>query len=145
PNRRLRLSALGDRVAVTVDRSSFDDLVTMIRSAPTCEKDGVQGVRILMRAIGEGKVDSPEDILSRWTWRLARATRKLQDRRGGSELPQAQRRPRGRAHAARGAEARRVAGAPATPGGRRHEENAAGLVNVALEQPIHVAVALLAS
>lgn len=29
--------------------------------------------------------------------------------------------------------------------GHRHEENAARLVNVALEQPIHVAVALLAS
>ena len=91
PNRRLRLSALGDRVAVSVDRASFDDLVTMITSAPTWEKDRVQGVRILLRAIGEGKVDSPEDILSRWTWRLARATRKLQDRRAGSELPEAKR------------------------------------------------------
>ena len=39
--------------------------------------------------IGEGKVDAPEEILSRWTWRLARATRKLQDRRAGSELPEA--------------------------------------------------------
>jgi uncharacterized membrane protein (UPF0182 family) len=29
--------------------------------------------------------------------------------------------------------------------GHRHEENAARLVNVALEQPLHVAVALLAS
>ena len=83
PNRRLRLSALGDRVAVSVDRASFDDLVTMVTSAPTWEKDRVQGVRILLRAIGEGKVDAPEEILSRWTWRLARATRKLQDRRAG--------------------------------------------------------------
>ena len=129
PNRRLRLSALGDRVAVSVDRASFDDLVTMITSAPTWEKDRVQGVRILLRAIGEGKVDSPEDILSRWTWRLARATRKLQDRRAGSELP----------------EAKRLLGALTNSRGHRHEENAARLVNVALEQPIHVAVALLAS
>jgi ribonuclease E len=129
PNRRLRLSALGDRVAVSVDRASFDDLVTMITSAPTWEKDRVQGVRILLRAIGEAKVDAPDEILSRWTWRLARATRKLQDRRAGSDLP----------------EAKRLLGALTNSRGHRHEENAARLVNVALEQPIHVAVALLAS
>src|SRR5918996_1528158 len=129
PNRRLRLSALGDRVAVTVDRASFDDLVTMVTSAPTWEKDRIQGIRVLLRAIGEGKVDAPPDILARWTWRLARATRKLQDRRASSELP----------------EAKRLLGALTNSRGHRHEENAARLVNVALEQPTHVAVALLAS
>jgi ribonuclease E len=129
PNRRLRLSALGDRVAVTVDRASFDDLVTMVTSAPTWEKDRVQGIRVLLRAIGEGKVDAPPDILARWTWRLARATRKLQDRRASSELP----------------EAKRLLGALTNSRGHRHEENAARLVNVALEQPLHVAVSLLAS
>ncbi len=129
PNRRLRLSALGDRVAITVDRASFDDLVTMISSAPTWEKDRVQGVRTLLRAIGEGKVEAPADIIARWTWRLARATRKLQDRRASSELP----------------EAKRLLGALTNSRGHRHEENAARLVNVALEQPVHVAVALLAS
>jgi hypothetical protein len=129
PNRRLRLSALGDRVAVTVDRADFDDLVTMVTSAPTWEKDRVGGVRILLRAIGEGKVDAPPDIIARWTWKLARATRKLQDRRASSELP----------------EAKRLLGALTNSRGHRHEENAARLVNVALEQPMHVAVALLAS
>ena len=129
PNRRLRLSALGDRVAVTVDRASFDDLVTMVTSAPTWEKDRVQGIRILLRAIAEGKVDAPPDIVERWTWRLARATRKLQDRRASSDLP----------------EAKRLLGALTNSRGHRHEENAARLVNVALEQPLHVAVALLAS
>jgi ribonuclease E len=129
PNRRLRLSALGDRVAVTVDRADFDDLVTMVTSAPTWEKDRVQGVRVLLRAIGEGKVEAPADIAARWTWRLARATRKLQDRRASSELP----------------EAKRLLGALTNSRGHRHEENAARLVNVALEQPLHVAVALLAS
>ena len=129
PNRRLRLSALGDRVAISVDRASFDDLVTMVISAPTWEKDRVQGVRILLRAIGEGKVEAPADIIARWTWRLARATRKLQDRRASSELP----------------EAKRLLGALTNSRGHRHEENAARLVNVALEQPVHVAVALLAS
>jgi superfamily II DNA or RNA helicase len=129
PNRRLRLSALGDRVAVAVDRADFDDLVTMVTSAPTWEKDRVQGVRVLLRAIGEGKVEAPHDILVRWTWRLARATRKLQDRRASADLP----------------EAKRLLGALTNSRGHRHEENAARLVNVALEQPLHVAVGLLAS
>jgi ribonuclease E len=129
PNRRLRLAALGDRVAISVDRASFDDLVSMVTSAPTWEKDRVQGVRVLLRALGENKVDAPEDIVVRWTWRLARATRKLQDRRAGADLP----------------DAKRLLGALTNSRGHRHEENAARLVNVALEQPIHVAVALLAS
>jgi ribonuclease E len=129
PNRRLRVSALGDRVSITVDRASFDDLVSMVTSAPTWEKDRTQGVRILLRAIGETKVDAPVDILTRWTWRLARATRKAQDRRASAELP----------------DAKRLLGALTNSRGHRHEENAARLVNVALEQPIHVGVALLAS
>ena len=129
PNRRLRLAALGDRVAISVDRASFDDLVSMVTSAPTWEKDRVQGVRVLLRALGENKVEAPEDIIARWTWRLARATRKLQDRRAGADLP----------------DAKRLLGALTNSRGHRHEENAARLVNVALEQPIHVAVALLAS
>jgi ribonuclease E len=129
PNRRLRLAALGDRVAISVDRASFDDLVSMVTSAPTWEKDRVQGVRVLLRAIGEGKVEAPHDIVVRWTWRLARVTRKLQDRRAGVDLP----------------DAKRLLGALTNSRGHRHEENAARLVNVALEQPIHVAVALLAS
>jgi ribonuclease E len=129
PNRRLRVSALGDRVAVSVDRASFDDLVSMVTSAPTWEKDRVHGVRILLRALGEEKVDAPPDIIARWTWRLARTTRKLQDRRASAEL----------------VDAKRLLGALTNSRGHRHEENAARVVNVALEQPVHVAVALLAS
>jgi superfamily II DNA or RNA helicase len=129
PNRRLRLAALGDRVATSVDRASFDDLISMVTSVPTWEKDRVNGIRILLRAVGEGKADAPEDILARWTWRLARATRKLQDRRASAELP----------------DAKRLLGALTNSRGHRHEENAARLVNVALEQPIHVGAALLAS
>ncbi|MBW3592397.1 MAG: DEAD/DEAH box helicase family protein [Actinobacteria bacterium] len=129
PNRRLRLSAVGDRLSSRVDRASFDDLVSLVTGSPTWEKDRVQGVRILLRGLGEDKVDAPPDILPRWTWRLARATRKLQDRRASAELP----------------EAKRLLGALTNSRGHRHEENAARLVNVALEQPIHVAVALLAS
>ncbi len=129
PNRRLRLTALADRVAMTVDRASFDDLVTLVTQAPTWEKDRAQGVRILLRAIGEGKPDAPDQILWRWTWRLARAVRKTLDRKASSEFP----------------EAKRLLGALANSRGHRHEENAAKLVNAGLDQPPHVAAALLAS
>ena len=129
PNRRLRMTALADRVSMTVERADFDDLVTLVTQAPTWDKDRVQGVRTLLRAIGEGKADAPDQILSRWIWRLARATRKVQDRRASAEFP----------------EAKRLLGALANSRGHRHEENAAKLVNAARQQPLEVGVALLAS
>jgi superfamily II DNA or RNA helicase len=129
PNRRLRMTALADRVSMTVERADFDDLVTLVTQAPTWEKDRVQGVRILLRAIADGKVNAPDQIIARWTWKLARATRKVQDRRASSEFP----------------EAKRLLGALANSRGHRHEENAAKLVNAAMELPREVGVALLAS
>jgi len=129
PNRRLRMMALADRVSTQVERAEFDDLVTLVTQAPTWEKDRLAGIRVLLRAIAEGKPDAPEQILARWTWRLARASRKAQDRRASGDFP----------------EAKRLLGAAANSRGHRHEENVAKLVNVALEQPLHVGVALLAS
>ena len=119
PNRRLRMMALSDRVSMTVERADFDDLVTLVTQGATWDKDRIQGARILLRAIGEGKADAPEQILARWTWKLARATRKAQDRRVSGEFP----------------EAKRLLGALANSRGHRHEENAAKLVNAALEPP----------
>src|SRR5206468_118911 len=81
PNRRLRMMALSDRVSMTVERADFDDLVTLVTQGATWDKDRIQGARILLRALGEGKADAPEQILARWTWKLARSTRKAQDRR----------------------------------------------------------------
>jgi superfamily II DNA or RNA helicase len=129
PNRRLRMMALADRVSMTVERADFDDLVTLVTQGATWDKDRVQGARVLLRAIGEGKADAPEQILARWTWKLARGTRKAQDRRVSAEFP----------------EAKRLLGALANSRGHRHEENAAKLVNAALELPLEVGVALLAS
>ena len=129
PNRRLRLSALGDRVAISVDRASFDDLVSMVTSAPTWEKDRVQGVRDPAASDRRGQGRGARRHHVALDVALARATRKLQDRRASAELP----------------DAKRLLGALTNSRGHRHEENAARLVNVALEQPIHVAVALLAS
>ena len=91
PNRRLRLTALQDRVAMKVERADFDDLVTLVTSAPTWEKDRLPGIRVLLRALGEEKADAPGQILSRWTWKLARASRKVQDRRASAEFPEAKR------------------------------------------------------
>ena len=122
PNRRLRMIALSDRVSMTVERADFDDLVTLVTQAPTWEKDRMGGVRVLLRAIAEGKANAPDQILARWTWRLARASRKLQDRRASAEFP----------------EAKRLLGALANSRGHRHEENAAKLVNASLELPIAV-------
>jgi hypothetical protein len=100
-----------------------------VTQAPTWEKELLAGIRILLRAIADGKPDAPDQILVRWTWKLARATRKVQDRRASTAYP----------------EAKRLLGALANSRGHRHEENAAKLVRVSLEQPIGVGVALLAS
>jgi superfamily II DNA or RNA helicase len=129
PNRRLRMTALADRVSMVVERADFDDLVTLVTQAPTWEKDRLPGVRVLLRAIGEGKANAPEQILARWTWRLARASRKAQDRRASAEFP----------------EAKRLLGALANSRGHRHEENALRLVVAARELPLEVGSALLAS
>jgi superfamily II DNA or RNA helicase len=129
PNRRLRMMALADRVSMKVERADFDDLVTLVTQAPTWEKDRLGGIRILLRAIADAKPDAPDQILERWTWRLAKATRKVQDRRASAEYP----------------EAKRLLGALANSRGHRHEENAAKLVNTARELPLEVGAALLAS
>jgi hypothetical protein len=114
---------------MVVERADFDDLVTLVTQAPTWEKDRMSGIRVLLRAIAESKADAPDQILARWTWRLARASRKVQDRRASGEFP----------------EAKRLLGALANSRGHRHEENAAKLVNAALELPLPVGAALLAS
>ncbi len=129
PNRRLRMTALADRVSMQVERADFDDLVTLVTQAPPWEKDRSAGVRILLRAIGDGKANAPDQILERWTWKLAKATRKVQDRRASTEFP----------------EAKRLLGAIANSRGHRHEDNAAKLGQVAKALPLAVGAALLAS
>jgi ribonuclease E len=129
PNRRLRLIALADRVSMKVERADFDDLVTLVTLALPWEKDRAAGVRIMLRAIADAKPDAPDQILARWTWKLSRAVRKQLDRKASQEYP----------------DAKRLLGALANSRGHRHEENAAKLVNAALEMPREVGAALLAS
>ncbi|HEX4526876.1 MAG TPA: hypothetical protein VH108_09085, partial [Gaiellaceae bacterium] len=121
--------ALADRVSMKVERADFDDLVTLVTQAPPWEKDRAAGVRIMLRAIADGKADAPDQILARWTWKLSRAVRKQLDRKASQEYP----------------DAKRLLGALANSRGHRHEENAAKLVNAALEMPREVGAALLAS
>jgi hypothetical protein len=83
----------------------------------------------MLRAIADGKADAPDQILARWTWKLSRAVRKQLDRKASQEYP----------------DAKRLLGALANSRGHRHEENAAKLVNAALEMPREVGAALLAS
>jgi hypothetical protein len=116
-------------VSMRVERANFDDLVTLVTQAPPWEKDRAAGVRIMLRAIADGKPDAPDQILARWTWRLSRAVRKQLDRKASQEYP----------------DAKRLLGALANSRGHRHEENAARLVNAALEMPKEVGAALLAS
>ena len=129
PNRRLRMTALADRVATPVERADFDDLVTLVTQAPPWEKDRAAGVRILLRAVGEGKANAPDQILARWTWRLARSVRKTLDRKASQEFP----------------EAKRLLGAVANSRGHRHEDNVGQLVKIAAALPLPVGAALLAS
>ena len=129
PNRRLRMTALQDRVSMTIERADFDDLVTLVSQAPPWDKDRAAGARILLRAIGEGKANAPDQILQRWTWKLAKATRKVQDRRASAEFP----------------EAKRLLGAVANSRGHRHEDNVAKLITVAKALQLEVGAALLAS
>jgi hypothetical protein len=123
------MTALQDRVSMTIERADFDDLVTLVGQAPPWDKDRAAGARILLRAIGEGKANAPDQILQRWTWKLAKATRKVQDRRASAEFP----------------EAKRLLGAVANSRGHRHEENVAKLITVAKALPLEVGAALLAS
>jgi hypothetical protein len=100
-----------------------------VTQAPPWDKDRAAGVRTLLRAIADGKPDAPDQILARWTWRLARAVRKTLDRKASQEYP----------------DAKRLLGALANSRGHRHEENAAKLVAAALEMPVAVGAALVAS
>ncbi|HET8606282.1 MAG TPA: DEAD/DEAH box helicase family protein [Gaiellaceae bacterium] len=129
PNRRLRIMALADRVSMPIESADFDVLVDLVSQAPTWDKDRATGVRTLLHAIAESRPRAADQILERWTWRLARATRKLQDRRASSEWP----------------DAKKLLGAVANSRGHRHEENMRKLVEAALSSSREVGAALLAS
>ena len=111
--------ALADRVSTTVDRASFDDLVTLVTQAPPWEKDRLPGGRMLLQAIEQGEARRTGPDPRPLTWRLARA-------------PRARRRI---ARPARSSQRRSACWALAELSSHRHEENAAKLVAAAPAAP----------
>ena len=120
---RISAHALNHRTARHTRRGALC-CTTLVTQSPPWEKDRLAGIRVLLRSIADRKPVAPDQTLGRWTWRLARAARKALDRKASGEMP----------------EAKRLLGALANSRGHRHEENAARLVNVALEQPVAVGV-----
>ena len=130
PNRRLRLSALGDRVAILgrpreLRRSRHDDH--------------------LGADLGEGPRAGRRGSCCERSPRGRSTRRRTSSRAGPGGSPARRGSCRTAARAPDLPEAKRLLGALTNSRGHRHEENAARLVNVALEQPIHVGAALLAS
>ena len=89
PNRRLRMTALADRVATPVESADFDDLVTLVTQAPPWEKDRAagsadpaprtrrrQGGRRPTRSSGAGPGGSPAPSARRSIARRARSSRR---------------------------------------------------------------------
>ena len=130
PNRRLRMMALADRVSMRVERADFDDLVTLVTSAPTWDKDRLaRHPRSCCARSARARPTRPTRSSPAGRGGSRGAARKVLDRKAAQEYP----------------EAKRLLGALANSRGHRHEENAAKLVNSALELPKPVGAALLAS
>ena len=109
---------------MTVERADFDDLVTLVTQAPTWEKDRMGGVRILLRALAEGKGrragpdPRPLDVAARP--RIAQAAGPSRERRvpGGEAAPRRARQlPRSPARGER-RQARQRGARAAAAGGR---------------------------
>ena len=118
-----------DRVSMRVERADFDDLVTLVSQRRPGRRTARRESGSSCARSARARRTRPIRSSPRWTWRLARATRKIQDRRASAEFP----------------EAKRLLGAVANSRGHRHEENVGRLVQVAKALPIAVGAALLAS
>ena len=102
PNRRLRLTALKDRVSMTVERADFDDLVTLVTQAPTWWTG--------CRASGRSCARSARDGWTRRSRSSPAGRGGSRARRAGAGPPRERRLPGGEAAARR---ARELARAPA--------------------------------
>ena len=56
------------------------------RRRPTWQQDRGQGARVLLLAMGDGKIEAPIDRIVAWTWQLARAARDHEYRYAGSHV-----------------------------------------------------------
>ena len=117
PNRRLRMTALQDRVAMTVERADFDDLVTLVAQAPPGRRIAPPASDPARDRRGQGERTGADpaalDLEAR------EDDRKVRDRRASAEFP----------------EAKRLLGAVANSRGHRHEDNVQKLIQVAKALP----------
>ena len=86
-HRKLRLSSLGDLAAAGPSQTTFAMACRLVEAAPTWQQDRGQGARVLLLAMGDGKIEAPADRIVAWTWRLARAARDHEYRYAGSHIP----------------------------------------------------------
>ena len=128
-HRKLRLQALGDLASHNPSQTTFAMACRLVEAAPTWQQDRGQGARVLLLALGDGKIEAPEDRIVAWTWQLARAARDHEYRYAGSHV----------------ADGRSLLGALAAASSEQaHTEAAARLVQIATTGPLEAGAAILA-
>ncbi len=128
-HRRLRLTALGDLAAQRPSQTTFAMACRLVEAAPTWQQDRGQGARVLLLAMGDGKIEAPSDRIVSWAWQLSRAARDHQYRYAGAHIT----------------DGRGLLGALAGAGSEQaHAEAAIRLAQVARAAPIEAGAALLA-
>ena len=128
-HRRLRLQALGDLASQGPTQTTFAMACRLVEAAPTWQQDRGQGARVLLLAMGDERIEAPDDRIVTWTWQLARAARDHEYRYAGSHVK----------------DGRSLLGALAAASGEAaHTEAAAKLAAVATSSPLEAGAALLA-
>ena len=85
-HRKMRLSGLGDLATSGPSQTTFAMACRLVEAAPTWQQDRGQGARVLLLAMGDGKIEAPSDRIVSWTWRLARAARDHEYRYAGAHI-----------------------------------------------------------
>jgi ribonuclease E len=128
-HRKLRLAALGDLASQGPTQTTFAMACRLIEAAPTWQQDRGQGARVLLLAMGDGKIAAPADRIVAWTWQLARAARDHEYRYAGSHVE----------------DGRSLLGALANAKtDAEHTEAAMRLVQIAKSGPLEAGAAILA-
>ena len=128
-HRKLRLSSLGDLAASGPSQTTFAMACRLVEAAPTWQQDRGQGARVLLLAMGDGKIEAPPDRIVAWTWQLARAARDHEYRYAGSHIQ----------------DGRSLLGALAgAKSDAEHSEACLRLAAVARDAPLEAGAALLA-
>ena len=78
--------ALGDLASHNPSQTTFAMACRLVEAAPTWQQDRGQGARVLLLALGDGKIAAPDDRIVAWTWQLARAARDHEYRYAGPHV-----------------------------------------------------------